>query len=186
MSGCNCLPAALHIVVCNLVCLSCLVCCRSKSRVGLAIPTPTSGDIGPDHYRGVYQSSLKCTDPDNKSSSFAAKRHIDITQLGAQYNTLKPRFGKICNEVEHTRQQTMNATYGEKMLPEGRHTTFGRGRKGKLKKSMFSNKLEFDFTPEVKLSHIAEFSKTKITKIYPRLAKEKYGEVLEVGESGIA
>jgi hypothetical protein len=101
-----------------------------------------------------------------------------MEQLGEQYKTLKPRFGKIVSEIEYTREQTLNATYGEKELKEGLHTTFGRGRKGKLKKSMFSNKLEYDFTPEVKLSHIAEFSKTKITKIYPRLAKEKYGEVL--------
>ena len=151
---------------------------RSKSRVGLAIPTPASGDIGPDHYRGRFKSSLNCIDPHNKSSSFATKRHMDIIQLGKQYDTLKPRFGKVMNEVEHTRAQTLNATYAEKSLKSGLYTTFGRGRKGKLKKSKFSNKLEFDYSPEVKLSHIAEFSKTKITKIYPRLAKEKYGEVL--------
>jgi hypothetical protein len=99
-------------------------------------------------------------------------------QLGEQYQTLRPRFGQEFNETKYSRAQSLNATYGEKELEEGRHTTFGRGRKGKLKKSMYSNKLEYDFTPEVKLSHIAEFSKTKITRIYPRLAKEKYGAVL--------
>ena len=151
---------------------------RSKSRVGLAIPVPTTGDIAPDHYRGAFQSTLQCTLPANKSSAFQAKRDLNMVQLGQQYKTLRPRFGKVVSEIKHTREQTLNATYGEKQLQDGLHTTFGRGRKGKLKKSMFSNKLEFDFTPEVKLSHIAEFSKTKITRIYPRLAKKKYGEVL--------
>lgn len=150
-------------------------CFKSKSVVGLAIPTPPSGDIGPDHYRGVFKSSLKCVDPDNKSSSFASKRHMDIVQLGKQYETLKPRFGKIMSNVEHTRAQTLNATYGEKELKSGLYTTFGRGRKGRLVKSKFTEKMEYDYTPEVKLSHIAEFSKTKISKIYPRLAKEKFG-----------
>jgi hypothetical protein len=143
--------------------------------VGLHIPAPTSGDIGPDHYRGVFKSSLKCIDPDHKSSSFATKRHMDMVQLGKQYDTLRPRFGKIMSGIEHTRAQSLNATYGEKELKSGLYSTFGRGRKGKLKKSKYSDKMEFDYTPEVKLSHIAEFSKTKISKIYPRLAKEKFG-----------
>lgn len=149
---------------------------RSKSRVGLAIPTPASGDIGPDHYRGRFTSSLKSTLPHNKSSSFKSTRDINIEQLGKQYSTLKPRFGHIGSEVKHTRDQSLNATYAEKELQAAQYSTFGRGRKGRLKKSMFSNKLEYDYTPEVKLSHKAEFSKTKILRIYPRLAQKKYGE----------
>ena len=153
---------------------------RSNSEVGLTIPTPASGDIGPDHYRGVYKSSLNCIDPKNKSSSFRTRRNSDVTQIGEQYKSLKPRFGKILTETKHCRERSLNATYGEKELKNGLYTTFGRGRKGRLKKSKFSNKLEYDYTPEVKLSHIAEFSKTKITKIYPTLAKKKFGEELYV------
>lgn len=144
----------------------------------MAIPTPASGDIGPDHYRGKFKSSLNCTLPDNKSSSFQSTRNINIEQIGKQYTTLKPRFGQIGTEVKHTREQSLNATYAEKELKSGQYSTFGRGRKGRLKKSMFSNKLEYDYTPEVKLSHKAEFSKTKILRIYPRLAQQKYGETL--------
>lgn len=149
---------------------------RSQSRVGLAIPTPPSGDIGPDHYQGAFKSSLQCTLPENHSSSFASTRYINVQQFGKQYDTLKPRFGHIGSEVRHTREQALNATYAEKELKAARYSTFGRGRIGKPKKSLFSNKIEYDYTPEVKLSHKAEFSKTKILKIYPRMHKEKYGE----------
>ena len=97
-----------------------------------------------------------------------------------RYKTLKPRFGKVLSEVKSTRNQSLNATVGEKKLNEGLYTTFGRGRKGRLKKSKFSNKLEYDYTPEVKLSHVAEWSKSKMTKIYPTLAKKKYGETMYV------
>jgi hypothetical protein len=77
---------------------------------------------------------------------------------------------------------SVNGTYAPKPLPPAKAAVM-RGRKRRKKSKSVSTTTENE---EMKMSHIAIWTKTKMTKIYPRLAREKFGEMARVDENSVS
>lgn len=79
---------------------------------------------------------------------------------------MKPRFDGRLKETRNDDFVALNGTYATKPLRVGtapRLGNRGRGRKAHN-------------NPDFKLTHQAEFAKTKILKIYPLMGKTKFSE----------
>lgn len=147
---------------------------RSEAEVGLHIPLSESGFAGPGEYRGACdKSSLEIKLPNNHSAAFLSQRELDPPVMNSKYSTLKPRFIRT-KQTRTDEYVALNGTCAAKTLPKPAKITLGRVKR--IKNSYGSTTTESE---EMKLSHIALWTKSKMTKIYPRLAREKFGRLNE-------
>lgn len=142
---------------------------RSSNPVGLAIPVPESGTTGPGSYGGACdKSALEIKFPGKPSSPFLVTRgNLDMEIMGSNYDTIKPRFSRTIQSANDKRV-VLNATSSEKVLPVGKSAILGN-RSIRLRNGVKKT--------ELKLSHLAMCSQVKMSKIYPTLAKKKFGGV---------
>ena len=90
--------------------------------------------------------------------------------MSSKYKTLKPRFIRT-KQTRTDEYVALNGTCAPKPLLPPQNIILGRIKK--VKNSYGSTTTESE---SMKLSHIALWTKSKITKIYPRLAKQKFGK----------
>lgn len=90
--------------------------------------------------------------------------------MSEKYSTMKPRFIRT-KQTRTDDYVALNGTCAPKQLEKPKKITLGRIKR--VKNSYGSTTTESE---SMKLSHIALWTKSKMTKIYPRLAKEKFGE----------
>jgi hypothetical protein len=149
-----------------------IICNRSTKQVGLEVPIPESGTIGPGNYRGACdKSSLEIKLPAHASPTFAIPRpHIDIPLMGSNFDTSKPRYERtISVQQEHIR--VTNATTSPKTLPSCTAPCLGK-MSMKLWRLKHNNRQEY--TDDIYLSHMELLTKAKMSQIYPKLAKKKF------------
>jgi hypothetical protein len=91
--------------------------------------------------------------------------------MSDKYATLRPRFHRS-KETKSDEYLSLNATTSAKTLPVPVTTRIGKVRRRRHPTGRISTTTESE---EMKLSHIAMWTKTKMTKIYPRLARDKFG-----------
>jgi hypothetical protein len=145
---------------------------RTKAPVGLIIPPSQTGLAGPGEYRGACdKSSIEIKLPYNASAPFLSNRELDAATMSNKYTTLRPRFVRT-KQTKADDHLSLNATTSAKRLPVPTTARIGRIRRRHHPRGGISSTTESE---EMKLSHIAVWTKTKMTKIYPRLAKEKFG-----------
>lgn len=143
---------------------------RSQVGVGLQLPPSQTGLAGPGEYRGACdKSSLEIKLPNNPSSPFLAQRELDPATMSEKYSTLRPRFGRT-KTIKTDDVLTLNATTAAKSLPPPKLARIGPRHHRRIGKISTTTESE-----EMKLSHIAMWTKTKMTKIYPKLARDKFG-----------
>jgi hypothetical protein len=153
--------------------LTLFLSCRSKVAPGMSIPPSETGQAGPGEYRGACdKSSLEIKLPGHSSAAFLAQRELDPPMMSDKYATLRPRFHRS-KETKTDEYLFLNATTSAKSLPAPITARIGKVRRRKRHPShSISSTTESE---EMKLSHIAMWTKTKMTKIYPRLARDKFG-----------
>lgn len=92
--------------------------------------------------------------------------------MSDKYDTLRPRFHRS-KETKTDEYLSLNATTSAKSLPTPVVARIGKIRRRRRHPTgRVSTTTESE---EMKLSHIALWTKTKMTRIYPRLAKDKFG-----------
>lgn len=90
--------------------------------------------------------------------------------MNSKYSTLRPRFIRT-KQTKSDEYVALNGTFAAKSLPKPKKIVLGRVKR--VKNTYGSTTTESE---SMKLSHIALWTKSKMTKIYPRLAREKFGD----------
>ena len=135
----------------------------------MLIVQPTSGTIGPGHYN-CDKPSISIRERDRPSPPFLKSPAFDIELMSEKFETVKPRFGPRYESVRRDHTQSLNARgVWNNDYWEVQNIT-----------PSYSIQKQVD---ENKLSHIANNSLQKISKVYPRLAKKVYGKKAIVQET---